>query len=672
MRVEIAIFVIVLVVQTVNSIEIYVSRNDGSDLNDGLSEKSPVETLRKASDTVSTFQGDVSIFLARNSTWIEDSLDVGSTTGSITITAYGDESMPRPLIQHPRHAFAESFCIRMTLSNHSFLVSHIHMSACSNGLVLIPYANGIIPTDGIVQSNLFTDIKTPFLKYQPPNPAWATAIVLSQGKFQNLTVRNNIGARLDVFFSSTAYVSGMNLDSNTVQFCQGNCYSVGLGEQIILQNSVFLNDFGKLALSLSLYDIFYIHTPHTQVVDFSCRYFSLFMSVFARSHIHTHAHRYGVTDVIIGGLQDGQIVNNDFNARGEYIGGPDGCAIDFETSASGTKIEGNTISKSYGGGVMIFGHDTTSQNISISENIFDRCGCVQNRNDRGGIAVMCPGGHQPSGKLHDNTFLLCSDNLTPAIFSPNSDPKCTSNLDIQNTTTQPYSSDVMVEMPQLSLNPPSPDSQDTKGTYQVLGVTKTSGATVHYTLDGSRPTENCPVIPEKGLNLQWPSAAIQVNLRAFKAGMIPSITNGALIELNYVLGREAPHAAERGPGGAIFMGLESSLDGVNVLDSTSLRVNGWVVDQNNGGRGREPVVLSLYVDFSMVQVGIASEPRPDLVKAGVAPDPNHGFDITLKSLQLLSSGRHVLEILSIGSKSASSYLVGRVVCVDGTCNSTTT
>ena len=78
---------------------------------------------------------------------------------------------------------------------------------------------------------------------------------------------------------------------------------------------------------------------------------------------------------------------------------------------------GNTISKSYGGGIMLFGHDTTSQNISISENVFDRAGCIQNRADSGGIAVMCPNKQIPSVEIHSNTFLLCDDE-TPAINSP--------------------------------------------------------------------------------------------------------------------------------------------------------------------------------------------------------------------------------------------------------------
>ena len=188
---------------------------------------------------------------------------------------------------------------------------------------------------------------------------------------------------------------------------------------------------------------------------------------------------------------------------------------------------------------------------------------------------------------------------------------------MKNNTMQAYTIDSMVQMPQLSLNPPSPDSTDTSGKYNVIGVSKTKGAVVRYTLDGSRPTQDSPVLLAKGIDLQWPGPAVQINLRAFKSGMIPSITNGALLELNYVLGREASDSSARGPGaGTKYIGIGSSLDGVNVIDESSIRLNGWVVDRMNRGFGIEPVVLKLSVDFSMVQVVIANEPRSDLVVAG--------------------------------------------------------
>ena len=62
------------------------------------------------------------------------------------------------------------------------------------------------------------------------------------GKFKNLTVRNNIADRVDVFFNSRAVVDGLHLDANTVQQCSGNCYSLGQGTGIVMENSVLLRD----------------------------------------------------------------------------------------------------------------------------------------------------------------------------------------------------------------------------------------------------------------------------------------------------------------------------------------------------------------------------------------------------------------------------------------------
>jgi len=70
------------------------------------------------------------------------------------------------------------------------------------------------------------------------------------------------------------------------------------------------------------------------------------------------------------------IVNNDFNTRGDYEAGPDGCAVDFETSASGFLLSGNTFFRSWGAGVMVFGHSTTSHGLLFTENAFIYAGCV--------------------------------------------------------------------------------------------------------------------------------------------------------------------------------------------------------------------------------------------------------------------------------------------------------
>ena len=50
-------------------------------------------------------------------------------------------------------------------------------------------------------------------------------------------------------------------------------------------------------------------------------------------------------------------------------GGPDGCAVDFETSADGVRFSNNYVHHSFGAGIMVFGHQTTSTNLVFEDNI---------------------------------------------------------------------------------------------------------------------------------------------------------------------------------------------------------------------------------------------------------------------------------------------------------------
>jgi hypothetical protein len=46
------------------------------------------------------------------------------------------------------------------------------------------------------------------------------------------------------------------------------------------------------------------------------------------------------------------------------------------------RVDGNTIFKSWGAGIMVFGHQTTSHNLSISNNTFIQAGCIQTRGEK--------------------------------------------------------------------------------------------------------------------------------------------------------------------------------------------------------------------------------------------------------------------------------------------------
>ena len=87
----------------------------------------------------------------------------------------------------------------------------------------------------------------------------------------------------------------------------------------------------------------------------------------------------------------------------------------------------------------------------------------------------------------------------PAIYVNSNVPNCDGDLTISGNEISSYANTRLVEMPQLSFNPPSPTTTDESGYFNVVAVTTTDGATVRYTIDGSRPSSSSPVMPEKGL-----------------------------------------------------------------------------------------------------------------------------------------------------------------------------
>jgi hypothetical protein len=574
----------------------------GSDAAPGITTDKPLLTLSAASRKL--IAGDT-LLLLRGGAWLDQTLT--SVAAGLTIGAYGDPGAPLPLIQHGRtlNTGPERACAAFMEAN-GLSVSDLHLSGCSGGLRIGGLTAGNA-TDVLVQRVFFADIRTPFLVYSPPSPAWAVALSLTGGQFRNLTVRNCFAVRIDVFFSSKAHVTGMHLDSNTVQQCSGNCYSLGSGVDLLMQDSVFLRDMST----------------------------RLFM--------------YGTTDIIVGGLRGSNaVVNTDFNGRGEYQGGPDGCAFDFETGATGFEISGNYFSRSWGAGIMIFGHSQTSHGIKLTDNVFESTGCVQNRNDKGGIAVMCPGGHKPDGLIANNSFFTCPN--VSAIFVNPGVPGCADNMVLRNNSIVAAASPRarLVAMPQVSFNPPAPTSNASSGIYNVIGACKTQGAIIRYTLDGSRPSDKSPILPlPMGINLPWPGPALIVNMRAFKVGWLPSVTNGAVMELNYGLGRMAA-ATERTPW---RLGeLRGRLD-FHGLDNSNITLRGWVVDPLLPKNGSMPVTVVISVDGRPVLSQLANEPRPDLVTAGVAPDPEHGFVACLPksaTTALMGPGKHVLDVHAIG------------------------
>ena len=103
---------------------------------------------------------------------------------------------------------------------------------------------GLQVGDIVVRNCSFADIRAPYGAYEPAATPWGTAIevVHTNGMvLRNLTIRNNIAVRLDVFLNGAPGVDGLYLESNTVARCGGNCIGLG-GTNMHLASSVFLRD----------------------------------------------------------------------------------------------------------------------------------------------------------------------------------------------------------------------------------------------------------------------------------------------------------------------------------------------------------------------------------------------------------------------------------------------
>jgi hypothetical protein len=141
-------------------------------------------------------------------------------------------------------------------------------------------------------------------------------------------------------------------------------------------------------------------------------------------------------------------------------------------------------------------------------------GCLQSRNDRGGIAFMRKGS---SGLIAGNTFATCNgtqlfnDKLDPGMpgwrFESNFIDGFNANFSIVNT-------------PRVTATAIG------NGGLRVLASTETSGALLRFTTDGSVPTSTSQIFPTTGLVFIASFRATAVFVKAFPA---PSMNTGGFI-----------------------------------------------------------------------------------------------------------------------------------------------
>lgn len=478
--------------------ETYYVADTGSDEADGTSPATAWRTIARASSQ--SYRSHDTLLLSRGSTWLDSQLriDAYGAVGFV-LGSYGNSSLPRPMIElaRPSKASYETSCIIIKIPVSEITVKDLHVAGCARGLTLVQ-SSGTNSSGLLIQDNFFRDIRSSYEGYTPSAGRWGRSIAfrsdpsksieqLASGRTEahGVVIRRNLALRASVFFeggNSEVFLRDPLLQANTVENCGGNCYSIDGVTGLTLEDSVFLRD-----------------RPD--------RYFV-----------------YGSTDVIVWSVHGTNVIrNNDFYRRGETAGGPDGCAIDLEVAPTGLQVYGNTLSQSWGAGVMIYGHADTARDFNISSNVFDRAGCGSIGNDHGGISIICPRGDLPTGTVTGNTFQTCPSGGVPAIWTNPSVPGCNASVNISGNridTTR------VVAPPRFELQP-TPSQF-----LQFSAISDTPNATIRYTIDGSRPTEESPRLgPGEHVRLPWPSQAVAVNVRAFREGFAPSVTNGKIVEL---------------------------------------------------------------------------------------------------------------------------------------------
>eukprot|EP00038_Savillea_parva_P011208 m.195897 g.195897 ORF g.195897 m.195897 type:complete len:659 (-) comp19652_c0_seq1:128-2104(-) len=106
-----------------------------------------------------------------------------------------------------------------------------------------------------------------------------------------------------------------------------------------------------------------------------------------------------------------------------------------------------------------------------------------------------------------------------------------------------------------------------------------------------------------------------------------------------------------GPGAGCAGTMRGFFEGVAVTSPTDVAVRGWVVDPLLPNNGSGPVNVRVEVDGVKVMDAVANESRPDVVKAGEAPNPYHGYDVRLPTAAAtaLLTGKHRVDVLASGS-----------------------
>jgi hypothetical protein len=467
------------------NISFYISSSSGDDGAPGTSPAAPWRTLAHASSALSggAVPPNSSLSLLRGDVFtLPTGVSFGSLT-SFTFTSFGALSS-RPVLLRPP---ASTTGPTLTIDNSSSVsVQGLEFRGGEIGVAFTYAAGGVGASEfaGVGVSDChFEGIRG--LAYNASSGSWwGAAVALTAGRggvvVRDVNVVGNIVNGSDTFFK------------NEVPWSPRLWTRVALSGVTIARNAVTRNGYNVLFLDT---------VSHVSVTD----------NVFL-GNTPLELFVAGTTDVIMGTLNASvSLSGNEFSRRGEFQpGGPDGCAIDFETNATGVSFVDNYVSRAFGAGVMVFGHvDGSNTGLVLERNRFLFNGCNQTRDDHGGIAFMRPGS---SGSLSSNTMATCAG---VALLNDKNDPGLPGWAVENNTVDGTAGVTLVVAAPPDVATAPQAD-----GGLLVTASPHASSTAVElrFTMDGSRPNADSPVFPESGFLLPaaWRSVAIFV--KAFPLG----------------------------------------------------------------------------------------------------------------------------------------------------------
>ena len=142
----------------------------------------------------------MTILIRRNATYVNDPpVERGKYSRFCLSGAYGDPSLPRPLLIQGRGLnVLKMACVTVSgISSFGVEVDNLYLSGCAQGLVLQASA-ATVAKNVRVSNSIFSDIRTPLLRYS--NPAWAKCNQGCVWQLPKSDIVNNVASRIDAFF----------------------------------------------------------------------------------------------------------------------------------------------------------------------------------------------------------------------------------------------------------------------------------------------------------------------------------------------------------------------------------------------------------------------------------------------------------------------------------------